>query len=228
MSPVSSNPPNAVRATLGWAAGVSMVAILTFLAPAGGQSQMVEAPPLSNEALADRANVIVHGRVESIAVERVLSNLFDDRSYVATFVVDRVEQGLALEPGARLEVRYWRRAAFDESAADSVAGFLPLPSVGAESWLFATEGEDGVFAPVMPNGWQLDSEPTVDPTGLYGGTETFVRDQRTGSMTPWAIGMFAASLAIGAAALRVGPQSRPAVLLVAAGVAFSGVILLVL
>jgi hypothetical protein len=110
---------------------------------------------------------------------------------------------------------------------DSVAGYMPLPEVGAASWLFASRGDDDDYAPIMPNGWNPDVETGPDPTGLYGGTETIVRDQRTGSMTPWAIGMLAVSVLVALTSLRAGPQSRAAMLLVAAGVALSGVILLV-
>jgi hypothetical protein len=75
-------------------AGVSVSAVLAAVAmsvgvpsaPAVAQWTMAEAPPLSNEELADRAEVVVHGTVEAIDIERVLSNLFDDRTYLATFV----------------------------------------------------------------------------------------------------------------------------------------------
>lgn len=216
-------------------AGVSVSAVLAAVAvsagvpsaPAVAQWTMAEATPLSNEELADRAEVVVHGTVEAIDIERVLSNLFDDRTYLATFVVDRVERAEDIEPGDRIRVRYWRRSALDGSVTDSVAGYMPLPEVGAASWLFASGGDDDDYAPIMPNGWNPDVATGPDPTGLYGGTETIVRDQRTGSMTPWAIGMLAVSVLVGLTSLRAGPQSRAAMLLVAAGVALSGVILLV-
>jgi len=189
--------------------------------------RMTEAAALPNEELASRADVVVHGTIESIAIERGLSNLFDDRTYTATLVVDRVERGEDVESGSRLEVRYWRRDALDESVTDSVAGYMPLPTVGASTWLFASPEEDGTYTPVMPNGWNPDIDAAPDPTGLYGGTVTVVRDQRTGSLTPLAIGLLAAAAGIGAASLRVGPQSRSAVLLVAGGIAVSGLILLI-
>ena len=210
-------------------ASLAMLSATLFLAGSVvGQMPMAEAPPLSNEELAARADVVVHGVVESIVIERVLSNLFDDRSYLATFRIDRVERGEDLEDGSRIEVRYWRRDALDDSVLTSVAGFTSLPSVGETAWLFANRDEaDGTLVPVMPNGWRPDEERPPDPTGLYGGVERVVRDQRTGSMTPLAFGLLAIAAGIGAGALRAGPQTRPAVLLLAAGVAISGVILLV-
>lgn len=209
------------------AATLAPTLALSIAGAAAAQLTLNETPSLPNEELARRAEVVVHGTVEALDIERVLSNLFDDRTYTAEFVVDRVELGAELEPGSRIEVRYWRRDALATSVTDSVAGYMPLPAVGTSSWLFATANDDGTYTPVMPNGWSPDVEIAPDPTGLYGGKESVVRDQRTGSMTPWAIGMLAVSVAIGVVALRIGPQSRPAVLLVAAGVALSGVILLV-
>lgn len=187
---------------------------------------MAEASPLSNEELAARATIVVHGTVESIDIERVLNNLYDDRSYEAVLLLDRVERGEELEPGDRVRVRYWRRAALDPSAASSVAGFLPLPQVGTEAWLFATSNDDGTQTPILPNGWNPDVDVPVDPTGLYGGRESSLRDQRTASLVPWAVAMLALSAVVGAFSVRAGPQHRAAVILVAAGIAVSGLLLL--
>lgn len=194
------------------------------LAGSANRPIAVEAFPLTREDLASRAEVIVHGTVESIAVERDLNNLFDERSFTAILLVDRVERGEGIAPGDRLSVEYWRRQPLAEGASDSVGGYWPLPWKGDETWVFARRDVENPsrLTPLLPNGWEPDETRASDPDGLYGGTLGMVRDDRTASLLPWAIAAFAGAGLVAIVSLKAGPQSRGAMLLLAAGLAAAG------
>lgn len=194
------------------------------LPPLGGSPSLpvaAEAFPLTREDLASRAELIVHGTVESISIVRDVTNQFDERSFTAVLLVDRVERGDGLAPGIRLNVEYWRRHPLVELASESVGGYSPLPWQGSQAWLFARRDVDDPtrVVPLLPNGWVPDDDRPIDPDGTYGGTLVMTRDERTRSLLPWAIPLFAAAGAVMAASLKAGPQSRGAMLLLAAGLA---------
>ncbi len=198
------------------------------LPPLGGSSDLpiaIEAFPLTREDLASRAEVIVHGTVESISIVRDVTNLFDERSFTAILLVDRVERGEGVAPGDRLTIEYWRRQPLVEGASGSVGGYAPLPWQGGEAWVFARRDveDPSQFIPLLPNGWTPDEDRFMDPQGLYGGTLVLTRDDRTASLLPWAIACFVGGCVVGLASMKAGPQSRSAMLLLAAGMATAGV-----
>jgi hypothetical protein len=199
------------------------------LAGTPGRPISNEAFPLSQEDLAARAEVIVHGTIESISIVRDVTNLFDERSFTAVLRVDRVERGEGIAPGDRLRVEYWRRQPLVASASESVGGYAPLPWKDTTVWLFArreTEGA-GNLAPLLPNGWVPDEDRAADPEGLLGGEIVAVRDNRTVSLLPWSFVPLVASAVLGLAAIKAGPQSRGPMLLLAAGLAAAGLALAV-
>ncbi len=197
------------------------------LPPLGGSSDLPvasEAFPLTQEDLASRAAVIVHGTVESITIVRDVTNFFDERSFTAVLLVDRVERGEGLSPGDRVNVEYWRRQPLVEGSSGSVGGYAPLPWEGSTAWLFARRDTEapGALAPLLPNGWVPDDDRGADPEGTYGGRIDAVRDHRTPSLLPLSFAAFGASAIMGLVATRAGPQSRPAMLLLAAGLLAAG------
>lgn len=189
----------------------------------------IETPPMTREELAGRAEYILHGTVESISVIRDLSNRFDEWSYSAVYRIDRVEQGFDLAPEDRVTVEYWWRRPLGDESRDAVDGFGPLPYVGTTGWLFARRAPENpeVLVPILPNGWEPDEPTAADPELLYGGTLIQTRDVRTTSLAPlgWAVIVMAVGIAV--ASMRVGPQNRPAVLLLAIGVAVAGAALVI-
>lgn len=201
------------------------------LPPLGGSPDLpiaVEAFPLTREDLASRAEVIVHGTVESISIVRDVTNRFDERSFTAILLVDRVERGEGVAPGDRLTIEYWRRQPLVEGASESVGGYSPLPWQGGETWVFARRDveDPSRLTPLLPNGWSPDEERPSDPQGIYGGTLALTRDDRTASLLPWAIATFVAAAAVGVASTKAGPQSRGAMLLLAAGLVVAGAALM--
>ncbi len=230
--------PTSPAASTGLAGVLAWIALLSTTAwalaapqgelpPLGGSPDLpiaVEAFPLTREALAERAEVIVHGTVESISIVRDVTNRFDERSFSAIVLVDRVERGEGIAPGDRLTIEYWRRQPLVESASDSVGGYSPLPWKDSEAWVFARRvvEDPARLTPLLPNGWAPDEERPADPQGVYGGDLTLTRDDRTASLLPWAIVCFVGGGVIGAAATKAGPQSRGAMLLLAAGLAVAG------
>lgn len=189
----------------------------------------IEAFPLSREGLAARAEIIVHGTVESISIVRDVTNRFDERSFTATLLVDRVERGEGVSPGDRLTIEYWRRQPLVEVASDSVGGHAPIPWQGDQAWVFARRDADDPnrFTPLLPNGWNPDEARPMDAQGTFGGVLIMTRDGRTASLLPWAIATFLAAVAVGFASIKAGPQSRGAVLLLAAGLVVAGAALLI-
>ena len=166
----------------------------------------------------------MHGTVESISIVRDVTNRFDERSFTAVLLVDRVERGEGIAPGDRLTIEYWRRQPLVDVVSDSVGGYVPLPWKGDSAWLFARREVDETsrLIPLLPNGWIPDDERPLDSDGLHCGTLVLTRDDRTASLLPWAIVCFVGGGVIGAAATKAGPQSRGAMLLLAAGLAVAG------
>lgn len=200
------------------------------LPPLGGSAELpvaTEAFPLTREDLAARAEVIVHGTVESISIVRDVTNRFDERSFTAILLVDRVERGEGVAVGDRLTVEYWRRQPLVAAAIESVGGYAPLPWQGATAWVFARRDTESPerLTPLLPNGWSPDEDRAADPEGTYGGRIDAVRDGRTASLLPWSIAALAASAVVGIAATKASPQSRGAMLLLAAGLIVAGVAL---
>lgn len=189
----------------------------------------VQSPSLRREELAGRAEYILHGTVESISIIRDLSNRFDEWSYSAVYRIDRVEQGIDVAPEERVTVEYWWRRPMEDASRDAVDGFGPLPRVGTTAWLFARRAPENpeVLVPILPNGWEPDEPTTADPERLYGGTLIQTRDVRTTSLAPlgWAVVVMAVGIAV--ASGKFGPQNRPAVLLLAIGVAVAGAALVI-
>ena len=234
----TTSAPTSPAASTGLAGVLAWMALLSTTAwalaapqgelpPLGGSPDLpiaVEAFPLSREALAERAEVIVHGTVESISIVRDVTNRFDERSFTAVLLVDRVERGEGIAPGDRLTIEYWRRQPLVDVVSDSVGGYVPLPWKGDSAWLFARREVDETsrLIPLLPNGWIPDDERQLDSDGLHGGTLVLTRDDRTASLLPWAIVCFVGGGVIGAAATKAGPQSRGAMLLLAAGLAVAG------
>jgi hypothetical protein len=183
-----------------------------------------EAIPLTPESLASRAEVIVHGTVESISIVRDVTNLFDERSFTAILVVDRVERGEGLAPGDRLTIDYWRRRPLVADASDSVGGYAPIPWQGGSAWVFARRDAEAPerLTPLLPNGWIPDEDRDADPEGTYGGIIEEVRDNRIASLFPWSLVAFAGAATVGVASLKAGPQSRGPMLLLALGMAVAG------
>jgi hypothetical protein len=200
------------------------------LPPLGGAPELpipIEAFPLTREDLAARAEVIAYGTVEAISIVRDITNHFDERSFTAILIVDRVERGEGVAPGDRLTIDYWRRQPLVEDASESVGGYAPLPWQGEKAWVFARRdvGNPERLTPLLPNGWAPDSDRPMDPEGTFGGRIEAVRDERTASLLPWSLAALAASVVIGVASLKSGPQSRGAMLLLAAGLMLAGVAL---
>ncbi|MGA1057707.1 MAG: hypothetical protein ACO3Y3_08420 [Phycisphaerales bacterium] len=200
------------------------------LPPLGGSPELpiaTEAFPLTREDLASRAEVIVHGTVESISIVRDVTNRFDERSFTAILLVDRVERGDGVAPGDRVAIEYWRRQPLVEGASDSVGGYAPLPWQGETAWVFARGDVENPerLIPLLPNGWAPDADRPMDPEGTFGGRLDAVRDERTASLLPWSAVAIAASVVIGIASMKAGPQSRGAMLLLAAGLMAAGVAL---
>ncbi|MFM1890131.1 MAG: hypothetical protein RLZZ565_888, partial [Planctomycetota bacterium] len=59
----------------------------------------------------------------------------------------------------------------------------------------------------------------------FGGRLEAVRDDRTASLLPWSVVAIAASVVMGLASMKAGPQTRGAMLLLAAGLLAAGVAL---
>jgi hypothetical protein len=197
------------------------------LPPLGGAPGLpvaTEAYPLTREDLAARAEVIVHGTVESISIVRDVTNQFDERSFSAMLLVDRVERGEGIAPGDRVTVEYWRRRPLAEGVRDAVGGYAPLPWQGDSAWVFARRDAEnsGPLMPLLPNGWVPDEERASDPDGIFGGSILLVRDERTTSLLPWSLVLLAASVLVFLASVKAGPQSRGAMLLLAAGLVVAG------
>ena len=229
-------PSSGFAGVVAWLAAILLVSPATAVAqgqlpPLGGSPDLpiaVEAFPLTREDLASRAEVIVHGTVESISIVRDVTNRFDERSFTAILLVDRVERGEGVAPGDRLTIEYWRRQPLVEGASESVGGYSPLPWQGGEAWVFARRDveDPSRLTPLLPNGWSPDEERPSDPQGIYGGTLALTRDDRTASLLPWAIATFVAAAAVGVASTKAGPQSRSAMLLLAAGLVVAGAALM--
>jgi hypothetical protein len=186
------------------------------LPPLGGSPDLpiaTEAFPLTREDLASRAEVIVHGTVESISIARDVTNRFDERSFTAILLVDRVERGDGVEPGDRVAIEY--------------CGYAPLPWQGETAWVFARRDVENPerLIPLLPNGWAPDADRPMDPEGTFGGRLEAVRDDRTASLLPWSVVAIAASVVMGLASMKAGPQTRGAMLLLAAGLLSAGVAL---
>ena len=219
---------------IGRAIGTVLV-LVAICGDSSGSFELESEPPtgsesgvLSAEELAGKADAIVHGTLQSIEVDQLLTDGYDEWNYRGVFQVDRVESGEGISVGDRLPVLYWRRSVRDGASPHVFPGYWPLPRVGESAWLFANRTRDfgGELTPLIPNGWVPDDAASADPSSLYGGELVLTIDNRSASVLPFSFGLFAAGGLTLLLSVRLQPISRPPAVMLAGGLFLAGSVLL--
>jgi hypothetical protein len=132
--------------------------ILSASVASMGGSALAVVPDLSPSELERAASHIFNGKLARIYTAVVRDAQWETIYSVAEVQVARVEKGRFA--GRLAYVRFWRRRFKGKGPAPAGHyGHRQVPSVGSVVRVFVSEGEDGGYDVVSPNGFSLISAP---------------------------------------------------------------------
>ena len=138
----------------------SMVSILSASAALMGCTARAEVADLRPEQLQAAASHIFTGKLARVYEAVTQSGDWKTTHSVAELQVARTEKGAQL--GRLVYVRFSHRRYTGKGPPPGAAyGQRRVPAIGSEVRVFATEGKDGGYDAISPNGFSLISAPAA-------------------------------------------------------------------
>ena len=134
----------------GWPALLA-VAVL-FSVSSSGFSDIPPEPP---EVLTERASHILEGKVGRIYSTAEDRGDWRYQHKVAAIGIEHVKKGTGVSTGDRLYVRFWNKQWIGKGPLPpGFSGHRGIPRLGEKVRVYLTNGQDGGFDVLAPNGFQ--------------------------------------------------------------------------